>query len=133
MLGKPVFTNKIVAKKLNVDEKKVAGVVEFMFAELATEIRECNHPFIYVKGLGTFTLKVSTIEKRLRANIKRYRALRDRGMEGKDWGPSLAGTRKELFELFRIRRLIKQRRAENAKIKNERKNRADSPKVIPNT
>lgn len=126
MLGKPVFTNKIVAKNLGIDEKKVTDVMDFFFSELGKEIRECNHPFIYVRGLGTFTLKTSTIESRLRVNITRYRTLRKKRPEERGRGTAtsqafLDGARKEIFELFRIRRLIKGRRKENQKIKDAKK------------
>ena len=125
MLGKLIFTNKLVAKNLGIEEKKVAGVMEFVFAELGKEVKECNHPFIYVKGLGTFLLKVSTIEKRLKFILARYKVLKTRDPETKmgkgKLGPQLEGCRKEIFELFRIRRVILTRHKKIRKIRNEKK------------
>ena len=121
MLGKLCFTNKTVAKQLGIEEKKVSAVMDFVFAELGREVKECKHPYIYVKGLGTFILKITTIEKRLKMQLARYRtnSLKDPAAKSGTTtvGVHLEGMKKEIFESFRIRRVIKTRIKENKKLK----------------
>jgi hypothetical protein len=121
MLGKLCFTNKTVAKQLNVDEKRVSAIMDFVFAELGKEIKECKRPYIYVKGLGTFILKITTIERRLRTQLRMYRMYSLKDPAAKSGNNTVKahmdGTKKEIFESFRIRRVIKTRIKENKKLK----------------
>lgn len=119
MLGKVTFTNKIVAKNLGLDEKEVGGVMGFYFKELEKELTECNHPYIFVKGLGTFGLYQTTIDRRLRIMISQLRGhIKSRGVkEYKRREEVIAGLTREIGEFFKIRRVIKQRYKTNKNLK----------------
>lgn len=117
MLGKLVFINRLVARDLKIEESRVASATEFFFRELGREIKECNYPYLYVKGLGTFGLKVGTLEKRIRVSLKTVRKPRADGRFEKQ----RLGKERELFELFRIRRLIKNQLKSNKKKRNEKR------------
>lgn len=127
MLGRLSFVNRIVSKNLGLDENKVSDVNNFVFQELEAEMRQCQHPFIYVRGLGTFTLKVKTIERVLTKKIREYRTTRNR--TGKNirgtWEDMTASRRESILELFRMRRLIKGRLTENKKLRNAGKSNDD--------
>lgn len=120
MLGKFAFTNKIVAKRLNMDEALVGSVTNFFVKELDRELRECNYPFIYVRGLGTFTLVVGAIETRLRTVLKKYQEMRQNPEILKS-DKNFVGLQKLIYELFTIRRIIKTRRKEMKLLKDARK------------
>jgi hypothetical protein len=120
MLGKFAFTNKLVAKRLNVDEALVSSVTGFFVKELDTELRECNYPFIYVRGLGTFTLVVGAIETRLKTVIKKYWEMRQ-SPEILKSDKNFVGLQRVICELFTIRRVIKTRRKEMKLLKDARK------------
>lgn len=120
MLGKFVFTNKTVAKRLNVDENLVASVTNFFVQELDQELRRARHPFIYIRGLGTFTLVVGAIETRLRTVLKKYQEMRQNpGILKSD--KNFVGLQRLICELFTIRRVIKTRRKEMKLLKDARK------------
>lgn len=112
MLGKPAFTNKIVAKNLGVPEERVTKVTGFFYKELLEELKKREHPFIFVRGLGTFAMNPKTIDSMLR-KFWMYR---------KDKQNRLTATqmkmKESMFELFRIRRLIKNKLKENKELSN---------------
>jgi len=110
MLGKFAFTNKRVSEKLNINEEKVALVMEFFSTELNREMVECNHAFLFVRGLGTFGMSLMTIEKRLKTMIKLYIA--------SDKNTKFAkGYRNEVFNLLRMRKIVSDRREENKQLR----------------
>lgn len=120
MLGKFAFTNKLVAKRLNMDEALVGSVTNFFVKELDRELRECNYPFIYVRGLGTFTLVVGAIETRLRTLLRKYKEMR-LTPEILKTDKNYVGLQRVIYELFTIRRVIRSRRKEMKLLKDERK------------
>ena len=128
MLGKPAFSNKIVAKNLGIDEAKVKRVTEFFYKELDAELKKCEDPFIYVKDLGTFALNQKKIEK----SIVQFRKTKY-GNKKCVAGPAGQATIREgIFELFRIRRVIKNKLKENQQLKNDLKTLDDSTrKCLP--
>jgi hypothetical protein len=120
MLGRFVDINRIVARRLKMDESLVGSVTSFFVKELNTELKECNHPFIYVRGLGTFTLVVGAIETRLRTLIRKYWVMRnDPAILKSD--KNFVGLHRVICELFTIRRVIKTRRYEMKLLKDARK------------
>lgn len=119
MLGKLAFTNKIVAKNLGVNEDRVAKVMDFFTQDLNRELVACEHPFIYVRGLGTFTLALGPINSKLRRSIWQYKKVR-RGEARKNEENSVA-LQELITELFRIRRLLKTRKKEIQQLRHERK------------
>ena len=111
MLGKLAFTNKIVAKNLGVPEERVTGVMNFFTEELNKELQSCAHTFVYVKGLGTFSLALRPIENKIKRFIKYYRNTRA-GKGIRNTEKSLLDLRRILFELFALRRQLKSTRKE---------------------
>lgn len=111
MLGKLAFTNKIVAKNLGQKEERVTRVMTFFTEELNKELASCEHPFVYVKGLGTFTLSLGPIERKLRKMLGYYRRAM-RGESPRSYIGEVAALKKTIFELFSIRRLLKTKRKE---------------------
>jgi nucleoid DNA-binding protein len=122
MLGKPAFSNKIVAKNLGIDEAKVKKVTEFFYKELDAELKKCEEPFIYVKGLGTFVLNQKKIEKA----IVQFRKTKYNSKQSLAGPAGQATIREGIFELFRIRRVIKNKLKENQQLKNDLKTLDDS-------
>lgn len=118
MLGKPAFTNRIVAKNLGLDEAKVNRVTSFFYKELDKEIKSCKNPYIFVKGLGNFAMAPKPIEKMIRHFLARIRS-RKEGTKGAVTGLTQKRMRENIFELFRLRRMIKARMAENKKLKED--------------
>jgi len=125
MLGRFSNTNEIVARKLGIKEERVSKVMSFFVEELNQELKSCQHPFVYVRGLGTFTLVVSAIETRLRNTIHVYRHAKKDPPSRKS-EENLLSLRKTIFELFTIRRLIKNKRKELKTLRNARKAEHDS-------
>ena len=120
MLGKPVLTNKIVAKRLNLEESKVSSVMDFFFKELNREVLECKHPYLYVKGLGTFTLCLKPVETRIKKMhwaINGHKSALKQGAGPANRQSMLDGARREMFDLFSIRRMIKERKKLNRKLR----------------
>lgn len=120
MLGKFAFTNKIVAKRLGLDESLVGSVTGFFVQELDQELRRAEHPFIYVRGLGTLTLVVGAIQTRLRTVIKKYWTMR-KSPDILKSDKNFVGLQRVISELFTLRRIIKTRRREMKLIKDARK------------
>jgi hypothetical protein len=120
MLGKLSFTDKIVSKRLGIDQETVSGVTGFFVKELDAEFRKADHAFIYVRGLGTFTLVLGAIETRLKTIIGRYWLMRN-DPEVLKCNKNLLGLRRLCFELFALRRTIKDKRKEIKLVKDERK------------
>ena len=112
MLGKPVFTNKIVAKNLGIKEEKVKSVTDFFFKELHKEIKECNHPFIYIKGLGTFALMLSKLKRTLKYYVPKVRG--SNGVPPMKKGKEAMTA--EIFEWFRILRMLKNQYKHNKNV-----------------
>lgn len=118
MLGKFTFTNKIVAKNLNIDEDRINRVTSFFIQELNRELMGAEHPFVYVRGLGTFTLCLKPIENRLRWYlVKRKEILEESKIRNCE--NNLLGLRRCMFELFHIRRVLKAKKKERKRIKDE--------------
>lgn len=112
MLGKPVFTNKIVAKNLGIDESRVTKVTGFFYREFNQELKNCEHPFVFVRGLGTFAMNPKTIDGMIKSYLSRKKYNKGRNYDNGDT------VKKGLFELFRIRRIIKNQLKENKRLKN---------------
>ncbi len=122
MLGRVKLTNTLVSKSLQKDEKVVEAVMDFFYRELHAELRECNSPHVFVRDLGTFTLKINSVNTRLKKlwylrkiaeeNPNLSRRLKDRFINGMT---------REMFNLFRIRRMLKDYRKEYKELKNETK------------
>ncbi len=99
-------------------EEDVKSVTDFFFKELNREIKECNHPFIYVKGLGTYALLVG----KLKGTLKLYLGyLREKSINPKRKETLTA----EIFELFRMRRMLRNQYKENKELKNAGKIRTN--------
>lgn len=123
MLGRLTLINKIVAANLSLSEKEVESVNTFFFKELESEMTECNHPFIFVRGLGTFAINKRLLEKRIRFLLECIRLNRQEEREGKKNTKReiyIAGMRREIYFLLGVRRMIKRRWNEN-----NRKNKAN--------
>ena len=121
MLGRTALTNKLVSKQLGIEEKKVESVVNFLFKELHTEMVKMEEPFLYVKGLGTFGISIASVERRIIMLIRCIRMQEDyerRGIVYNKRAKMIAGMKAEIFRLFKVRRLVKQRRAENLALAN---------------
>lgn len=124
MLGRFAFINPVVAKRLNLPESKVASVTNFFITELDQELRAAQHPYIYVRGLGTFTLVLGAIETRLRYFIRRLRELKKESDVWKSEKKVIA-LQQMISELFPMRRLLKDRRREIKELKNARASRTN--------
>lgn len=111
MLGKLAFTNKIVAKNLGQKEERVTRVMSFFTEELNKELASCEHPFVYIKGLGTFTLSLGPIERKLRRMVGHYKKALS-GKTPKGYAGEVGAIKRTLFELFAMRRLLKNKRKE---------------------
>lgn len=132
MLGKLAFTNKIVAKNLGIKEERVSGVMSFFVDELNKELMSCNHPFVYVRGLGTFTLALAPIESKIRRMIGHYKKVQ-KGIGIRNTEKSLVDLRRTIEELFVIRRLLKDKRKEIKKLRDDRKAEGNSKgELLPN-
>jgi len=117
MLGRVELINKLVAKNLAIPEKEVSDVMDFFYKELSNEFQECNHPYIYVRGLGTFSLKMKSLHNRIYRLIRTRRAFRNNPLI-KFRVNAFAAVTKELFKLFEIRRTFVKRIRANKKLKN---------------
>lgn len=129
MLGRVTFTNKLVAKKLNIDESKVASVTDFFYKEFENELKECRYPYIYVKDLGTFGLHIKAIERRiifLRLCIKNEKDREARGVVYSKREKMILGMRREIFYMFGVRRMLKNRIKENRQLRKNGKNLNDN-------
>lgn len=109
MLGRVALTNKLVSASLGIEEKQVESVTDFFFQELERELKECNHPFIFVRGLGTFVINKRQLEHRIRDLIFQMRYNKRIGKKGPLADRLMNGMRREVFYLFGIRRMIKNR------------------------
>lgn len=119
MLGKIAFTNKIVAKNLSMPEDRVNQVMSFFITELKDEIGRAQHPFIYVRGLGTFAMNLKPVENKLRRFIRYYsNTKKGKGIRNNE--KSLLALRQTIFDLYRIRRLIKAKQAELKGLKKDK-------------
>ena len=111
MLGKLAFTNKIVAKNLGMPEERVAKVMTFFAENLNKELLSCEHTFVYVMGLGTFTMVLRPIENKIRRMYRHYQNTKvGKGIRNSE--ESLLDLRRVLFELFALRRKLKGTRKE---------------------
>ena len=110
MLGRLALTNKMVAQDLGKDEKVVESVTSFFFKEMEREMREANHPFLYVKGLGTFVLNKGLLERRIRYLLCKVHRNRRGELEGKVniFRESFqTGMKREIYYLLQMRRRLK--------------------------
>lgn len=117
MIGRPEIVNKIVAKKLNIPDQEVSNIMDCVYKEMAVEFQECNHPFIYVKDFGTFAVGRSALIKRLyrlHNSKKVFKSNKDLVRSGK----ALETIRNEMFFLFSVRRMLKNRLLTNIKLRN---------------
>lgn len=118
MVGRVNLVNKLVAKKLSKDEKVVSSVNEFFYNELHNTLKECKHPHIFVKDLGTFTMRLRPVEGRIKLLLAYIRNtnksetipehLRER---------YVTGMKREIRYLFEVRRLIKTNKKEYKRLK----------------
>ena len=127
MIGRVELTNKLTSRKLGIEEKKVESVMTFFYKELSEELIQCKYPHIYVRDLGTYTLKLRAVESRIKGLIYARKRLRWK-LSVKKIPKFLAekydmGLVKEIFNLFRMRRMIKQN-------KQQRKTLRDVPKIV---
>ena len=113
MLGRVALTNKLVSASLGIEENKVESVTSFFYQELERELKECQHPFIFVRGLGTFVINKRQVEHRIRDMIFQMRYNRRIGKKGPLADQFMNGMRREVFYLFGIRRRLKNRWKEN--------------------
>lgn len=119
MLGRVELTNKLVASKSKIDEKDVTSVMNFFYTELREVIEGCKHPYVYVRGLGTFSIKRAALNKRL---FRLYRAKQARGKDPQGGQlKALETIRTEMFTLFDVRRMLKNRVKINKKLKEDGK------------
>lgn len=118
MIGRATLINKLVAKKLGVDEKRVAKVSDFFWKELTSKLSEADEPHVYVRNLGTFTLKLKNIETRIRKYIRYYKLVKSNPEKYGKRGPELPKEiKKEIYNLLKIRRMIKNNRKERLALK----------------
>lgn len=121
MLGRTALTNKLVSKKLGIEEQKVESVVNFVFKELETEMKEMKNPTIYLRGLGTFGISPGSVDRRIIFLLKVIRKQEKAEANGHVYNKRakmLLGMRREIFRLFEVRRLLKKRKAENKALTN---------------
>ncbi len=133
MIGRIALTNKLVSKSLGIEEKRVNGVMSFFFEELEKEFVECRHPFVFVKGLGTFGLTLSSVEKRikdLRKRVQNQRSYEARGIIYPKRLKMVEGMVRETFFLFEVRRMLKKHRAECKKLKDYGKSLNDNQREL---
>ena len=129
MLGRTVLINKLVAKDLGIDEKRVNNVMGFFYKELEKELVDCNHPFLYVKGLGTFGIALGSVERRilkLRKKINEQRKQEAKGIVYKYRQKMIDGMAREIFFLFGVRRMVKKQVADNKKLRDYGKSLNDN-------
>ena len=105
MLGRLDLTTKVVSKNLEMPEKEVSNVMNFVYKELARELQECNYPFIYVRDLGTFIIKRRAVNKRLWRLYWARRRWKKSPLNHKD--KTVKTIEDELFKYFRVRRMVK--------------------------
>lgn len=120
MLGRVTFTNKLVSKSLNLDERLVDSVMDFCYKEWAKEFNECKHPYLYIQGLGTYGINLAKINSRivfLLGVIRRERDKESRGVFYKNRATMIEGIRKEIFNLFEIRRNVRALKRNNTKLR----------------
>jgi nucleoid DNA-binding protein len=106
MLGRQELVNKIVSKNTGISEEEVTKVMDFCYKELTNELQNCDHPFIYVRGLGTFVVKKRAVQKRLYRlifMIRRRKVMRPSTVRDK----ALKTMINETFRLFNVRRMVK--------------------------
>ena len=134
MLGKVEFTNKIVSKNLGREEKEVASVMNFFFKELSLEFKECKNPYVYVKDLGTFGVNANSVGKRLKTLLNKRRwYLQNTSMSETGFELPIKYITAEIFELFRVRRMVKTRNKENQKLRREGKIKNDIERKLVQT
>lgn len=120
MLGRVTFTNKLVAKNLNLDERLVDSVMDFCYKEWAKEFSECKHPYLYIQGLGTYGINLAKVNNRivfLLGVIRRERDKESRGMFYKNRARMIENIRGEIFRLFEIRREVRALKRNNTKLR----------------
>jgi len=120
MLGRIALTNKIVASNLKKDEKEVESVMKFFFKELKTEFEKCEHPYVYVKDLGTFGINANLVSKRLVPLIHKLQWFRNNKEMIKKPGyydNAVNGLTKEIFFLFNVRRMVRRKNRENQQLR----------------
>lgn len=106
MLGRQELVNKLVASKSGIAEQEVARVMDFCYKELETELTNCNYPFIYVRGLGTFAVKLKAVNARL-YRLVYMRCKRRKFRSTPAAVKALKTMTDEIFKLFSVRRLVR--------------------------
>lgn len=124
MLGRPTLTNKLVAKSMNLDERLVESVMDFCYKEWAKEFKECNHPYLYIQGLGTYGINLATVNKRIIKLLKIIRTEKKKEANGsfyRDRQQLIDGCRREIFYLFKVRRTVKKLKSNNTQLRRDGK------------
>lgn len=120
MLGRVALTNKLVSKSIGVEERLVESVMDFCYKEWIKEFNECKHPYLYIQGLGTYGINSATVNKRiikLLKVIRRERSKEARGLFYKHRTRLIEGCRREIFNLFEIRRKVRTLKRNNTKLR----------------
>ena len=122
MIGRVELTNKLASRKLGIEEKKVESVMTFFYKELSEELTECRYPHIYVRDFGTFTMRLKPVENRIKSLLYLRRKLKWK-LSMKQIPKFLAekydmGIVREIFNLFRIRRMIKENKKQYKALRN---------------
>lgn len=105
MSGRIDLVNKQVSKKLKIDESRVKAINEFYYKEFARQFKEAKNPYIYITGLGTFTLQFKRIYKVLIFYISRWRYYKSIKDKSEVDIKKLNAVRNEALEIFRIFRM----------------------------
>lgn len=121
MLGRIALTNKMVAEDLGYREEVVEGVTGFYFRELEKEMKESEYPSIYIKGLGTFVLNKSLLERRVRYMLYKMGKIKKSEADNPTKDRMLQGMQRETLHLLGMRRRIKKQWE-----RNNGKNRTDN-------
>jgi hypothetical protein len=120
MLGRVALTNKLVSKSMGLEERLVESVMDFCYKEWATEFKDCKHPYLYVQGLGTYGVNLAKVNGRivfLLGVMRRERDKESRGVFYKNRATMIEGIRKEIFNLFEIRRNVRALKRNNTKLR----------------
>lgn len=68
------IVNKIISKKLSIDEKTVAKINKFYWKTIRRKLSSLESTSIFVKGFATFTLSRYNLRKEIQTTIERIRA-----------------------------------------------------------
>lgn len=106
MLGRQELVNKVVSKNTGVSEEEITRIMDFSYKELTSELKNCEHTFIYVRGLGTFVLKQRAVKKRL-YRLYNMICLRKKMRPTPIVEKAIKTMRDEMFRLFKVRKMVR--------------------------